>query len=197
MVGILVVGGVAAALGACAQPPAAPPAESADQVVVTTVSGYELKGDPKSAIEYKGNVLIFSGQVIRHEAPRKVDRATESGGAIKFIYTPVVVKIDKVTKGKGFVPGQEIVVRAIGGQIGNEKTEYEFGPAPEQYQVGMKLVLFTQAPVDAGDSLHAVTPNFTYVEDSAGNVFNLHEPEHKTSKTIFQASLTEWVAFNR
>jgi hypothetical protein len=166
-------------------------------VVVTTVHGYGLTGDPLSAIRYPGNALMLSGVVVGREAPRKVEHTTPAGDVISYIYTPIAVRVERVWKGSGLRPGQQVHVRALGGQLGHEKTVSELGPAPDRYEPGMTLVLFAQPLVDAGDGLVATTPNFTYAQDSTGGVYNLNEPRHRTSRTVFTADLSEWSAFHR
>lgn len=183
------------ASGCSTQTDSTPP-KAEEPVNVTVIDGYALKGDPKSVIEYSGNELIFSGEVIGRDAARRVTNKSGDGGVLDYIYTPFTVKVESVIKGSSLARGQELSIRIIGGQVGSEKTVNEIGASPEQYKAGMKVILFTQPLVDAGDGLMAATPNFTYVDDSAGNVFNLHEPEYKTSRSLFETSASEWVAFN-
>ena len=173
-----------------------PEIESTGAVDVTNIDGYAPAGDPKSAIEYTGNQLIFTAEVLRHLAPRKVNAKAPSGDAIKYIYTPVEVRVENPVKGTSVKAGDVVIIRAIGGQIGNERTDYKIGPVPGQYKQGQKFVFFTGVGADAGDGVTAITPNFVFAFES-GNVFNLHEPEHKTSETLFFASHNEWVAYQK
>lgn len=176
----------------CAQPP-----QDKYPIVITTLNGYELQGDPASAISYSGNTNIVSGEVSGHGSPRKVDRVTATGDHVSYIYTPVIVKVTQVYKGERAMIGGTVTVRAIGGQIDREKTVSDTSPPPEAYQRGMKVYLFTPDFVDAGDGLMAVTPNFIYVEDTAGRVYNLHQPEQKTHADSFFMMISEWVAWSQ
>lgn len=175
----------------CAQGP-----QNNDQTLTTTLSGYELQGDPASAISYGGNTNILSGELTGNGSPRKVDRVTEAGDRIAYIYTPVMVKVTEVYKGDRAMIGTTVAVRALGGQIGREKTVSETSPPPEAYRPGMKVYLFAPDFVDAGDGLVAATPNFTFAEDS-GRVYNLHQPEQKTHTDSFVMMISETVAWSR
>jgi hypothetical protein len=170
----------------CAQAP-----QDQYPVVVTTLNGYELKGDPVSAISYSGNTIILYGEVVGYRSPRKVDRVTEAGDGISYIYTPVMVKVMHVHQGDRAMIGKNVAIRAIGGQIGHEKTVSETSPPPEAYQRGMKVYLFTPDFLDAGDGLVAATPNFVYVEDGNGRVYNLHDPEERTHADSFFMMIVE------
>lgn len=166
-------------------------------VVVTTLNGYELQGDPASVISYSGNTVILFGEVVGHGSPRKVDRATEAGDHVSYIYTPVRIKVTHTYKGDRAMIGKIVAIRALGGQIGHEKTVSETSPPPEAYHRGMKLYAFTPDFLDAGDGLIAATPNFVYVEDGAGRVYNLQDPEQRTHAGSFFMTISEYVAWNQ
>jgi hypothetical protein len=58
----------------------------------------------------------------------------------------------------------------------------------------MELILLTQPLVDAGDGLIAATPNFTFVQDRAGTVHNLHDPLQTTNRQAFLDGLASRIA---
>jgi hypothetical protein len=190
MVTLVAVGLVSSA---CARQPAAP---SESEVTVTTIDGFALQGDPKSAIEFSGNDQIFSGTVVGLGSPRKVTTVTPAGDKSSYIYTPVLVEVDQVLKGDRENLGKQVTIRVIGGQVGKERTVSELNPAPAAYRDGMKVVLFTQDFVDAGDGLSAATPNFSYARDEAGNAYNMLNPDLKTGHDSLLMQVSEWVAFN-
>jgi hypothetical protein len=188
-VAVLVAAGLV--MTGCARPP-----QDVYPIVITTLNGYELQGDPVSAISYSGNTNILFGEITSQNSPRKVDRVSESGDRVSYIYTPVMVKVSQVYKGERAMIGKTVAVRALGGQIEHEKTVSETSPPPEAFQVGMKVYLFTPDFVDAGDGLVAATPNFVYAEDNNGRVYNLHEPEQKTHADSFFMMISETIAWS-
>ncbi|MQY03244.1 hypothetical protein [Actinomadura macrotermitis] len=150
---------------------------------VTTLSGYELDADVKSAAAFSGNDLIFDGTVAGPaEQPRRVVRRLPSGGTIDYVYTPVPVRVDRVRKGKGIAPGQVVRVRALGGTSGSHSTFSSLGPRAAEFGNGLRVTLFTQPQLDAGDGQPAITPNFSfgYTADQK-TVYNLGGEHRKTT----------------
>ncbi|MBW8484407.1 hypothetical protein [Actinomadura parmotrematis] len=164
---------------------AAPAASgTAGRRTVTTLDGYELGGDVKSAAAFSGNDLVFDGTVAGPAEPaRRVRRTVPGGGRIDYVYTPVPVRVDKVRKGTGVRAGQTVRVRVLGGAVGSYQTVSSLGPRARDLTRGLKVTLFTQPLVDAGDGLKAVTPNFAfgYTPDRK-NVYSIG-PEGFTRKT--------------
>jgi hypothetical protein len=155
--------------------PAPASAAAVEQVTTSYLDGYELDPSLAAAAVFPGNELVFEARVVGQDAARKV---TPNGmeGNLTYIYTPVRVQVVKVMKGK-LTPGQALTVRALGGTVGGERTVSRLSPDPSEYSAGRRLVLMTAQPVDAGDGLTAVTPNYSLgVDEKSGRVFNVDHP---------------------
>lgn len=164
---------------------AATPAPAA--VATSYLDGYELDPSLKAATAFPGNELVFEAQVLGQDDARKVT-AKGTEGQLTYIYTPVRVKVGKVMKG-GLKPGQTVTVRALGGTVGSEQTVSRLSPDLTQYAAGRRLVVMAAQPVDAGDGLTAITPNYLLGFDRAGAVFNVDHPAESLPATTFATAL--------
>ncbi|MQY03246.1 hypothetical protein [Actinomadura macrotermitis] len=188
------IGYVAKDDGGTAVPAAAQAPRPAAGDAVTTLSGYELSTDVKSATAYTGNELIFTGTVAGPaEQPRRVARTLPGGSKIDYVYTPIPVRVESVRKGTGIKAGQIVRVRALGGSVGGHATVSELGPQASDFRSGLKVTLFTQPLLDAGDGLKAVTPNFSfgYAPRQAGVYALGGHDRQATGVKAFQQALTQ------
>lgn len=151
-------------------------------VTVSSINGYPLLPDPVSALEFSGNPLVFDAEVVRVGAPRQ---SRSSMG--DYIYTPLDVRVTAVHRG-ALTPGSTIVVRALGGRIGDQETVTDLGLPPESFVVGVPLVIFSGEFVDTGDGLSATTPNFAF-RYTDGFVESLADPTLRMPEAEFRALL--------
>jgi hypothetical protein len=163
----------------------------AQQTSLTTsyLDGYELDPSLDAAAVFPGNELVFEAGVVGRDAARKVT-AKGTDERLTYIYTPVRVQVIKVMKGDLKV-GQTLTVRALGGTVADERTVSRLSPDPAQYADGRRLVLMTARPVDAGDGLSAVTPNYLLgFDEKRGSVFNIDHPAESLPIATFSKVLS-------
>lgn len=128
---------------------------------VVTVAGYGLIDTPAEAVAFTGNDLIFEARVTERSNARAVSVTAGGGPAIEYNYTPVSVVVTRVWRGD-IKPGDQLVVRALGGRVGDTEYVFEGTADAESYKPGSSMILFTEANIDV-DGIAAVTPNFVYV----------------------------------
>ncbi|WP_371581443.1 hypothetical protein [Streptomyces sp. NBC_01314] len=84
--------------------------------------------------------------------------------SFEVVYTPVVIRVDKVHKGD-LKNGSEVVVRSMGGSADGVRYEIEEAPAKETFKEGASLVVFgSEYEAVDSESEPAMTPNFLYRE---------------------------------
>jgi hypothetical protein len=156
----------------------------------TQIDGFELSDDAASAVEFSGNSEVFDAVVGSARPARHVVRRLASGSTIDYVYTPIQVRVERVYKGTAVKVGDVVTIRALGGATQTNKTVSDLGPAPSSFTPGLRLALFTQPMVDAGDGLRALTPNFSFAYDSKGQqVRSLKNPAKVSSATLFKQQL--------
>jgi len=129
---------------------------------VVTVASYGLIDTPEAAAEFSGNDLVFEAVVVG-QRPTRLTRATDDRAAatIEYTYTPIDVVVTAVEVGDLRI-GDRLVVRVLGGRVGDVEYVFEDTASVEDYAPGTALMLFTEANIDV-DGVPAVTPNFVYV----------------------------------
>lgn len=146
-------------------------------VVVYRADGYPLDDSPEQAAIFPGNAMIVLGTVQAQEADRwsTPDRTARN----RFVYSPVRVRVDQVVRGPQPLRS-DLVVRAIGGEVGAERYVFEDAPPKSVFESGRQLLLFLTEPRDTGDGIVAVTPNMVYVVNGDGTV-STPDGEHKVT----------------
>ena len=186
---VLVLGIGYSAAAQQSSPSKKPASNSASKQIITTIDGYELPGDLASAVAFEGNDLVFSGTVTGTGQARRVVRKI-GPDTVDYVYTPILFKVDSVRRGTGVKAGDTVNLRALGGTVGNHVTRSETGAAPSSYTTGLRLVVFAQPSVNAGDGLTAITPNYTFAYDSTGQrVYNLAAPSNVSSVRVLNQGL--------
>ncbi|MET7600530.1 hypothetical protein ACWERY_27530 [Streptomyces sp. NPDC004082] len=154
-------------LGATACSSAADPGEragGAGEKKVRVVEGhpYAVDSSPAAAIGFPQNENVFEGTVVKRRADVHATDVLDDGSTFEVVYTPVVVRVDRVHKG-ALKKGAEVVVRSMGGTADGVRYEVEEAPAKKTFAVGTSLVVFgtEYAAVDSETS-PAMTPNFVY-----------------------------------
>ncbi|MCO6007577.1 hypothetical protein NE236_21605 [Actinoallomurus purpureus] len=156
----------------------------------THIDGFELSDDATSAVQFSGNSEVFDAVVNGSGPARHVVRHLAGGSTIDYVYTPIQVRVERVYKGTAVKAGDVVTIRALGGATQTNKTVSELGPAPSSFTPGLRLALFTQPMVDAGDGLRALTPNFSFAYDAKGRqVRSLKTPAKVSSATVLRQRL--------
>jgi hypothetical protein len=128
---------------------------------------YELPDHPEAAVAFIGNTTIVLARSTHVAEPRIV---TLTPGAdaptVTEVWTPVTVTVTDVLAG-AVRPGEQLVLRHLGGTIGEVTSIVHGVPPLDAYRPGTDLVLFLgDQPVDVGDGVSAWTPNFVYTVES-------------------------------
>lgn len=153
------------------------PVVAGDPAVVYGADGYPLDDSPEQAAIFSGNALIVRGTVQAQEADRW--STPDESVAMRFIYSPVRLRVDQVLRGSQPL-GSQLLVRAIGGQVGGERFVYRDAPPKSVFEPGRQLLLFLTEPRDTGDGIVAGTPNMVYVVNGDGTV-STPDGEHKVT----------------
>ncbi|MCO6007602.1 hypothetical protein NE236_21735 [Actinoallomurus purpureus] len=158
--------------------------------VTTRIDGFALADDAASAVKFEGNSEVFDAVVQGAGPARRVVRKFSGGNTIDYVYTPIQVRVERVYKGTAVKAGQVVTIRALGGTTQGHATVSELGAAPSSFTPGLRLALFTQPIVDAGDGLRALTPNFSFAYDGKGQqVRSLKNPAKVSSADVFKQQL--------
>jgi hypothetical protein len=192
----IIIGGCAAvtALGvgtgyAVASGKSEPVAQS--PTTTTRIDGYELSDDAASAVGFSGNSEVFDAVVQGAGPARHVVRKLTGGNTIDYVYTPIQVRVERVYKGTAVKAGQIATIRALGGTTQGNTTVSQLGPTPSSFTPGLRLALFTQPMVDAGDGLHALTPNYSFAYDAKGQqVHSLKNPVKVSRADVFKQQMS-------
>jgi hypothetical protein len=154
------------------------------------IEGYGLQATPQAALTFPGNELIFEAEVVRAGAPRSVTPKAAQG-RLTYTYRPIEVRVQAVHKGSAVRSGQRVPLRALGGtdQAGG-KTVYADAVPESTWRAGTRLYVLGQNPVDAGDGLTAVTPNFVFVA-GGGRLLDPHGEQPPTGLADFRAALVK------
>lgn len=180
---------VAAALGAVAVTHAVQGREAAPAAARPgfTIDGFDIVGTPAEAVAFTGNDVIAEVRVVAALPARNVSPAAAPG--LTYAYRPVTVVVTKVWKGlPATAVGQPATLRALGGTVDGVTTGYEDAVPESTWTPGTALVVFGQRPVDVGDGLRAVTPNFVFVA-SDGRAVNPLAPEAPIGLTELRAAI--------
>lgn len=167
--------------------PAAAATTTAATVTTSYLDGYELDPSLTAATAFPGNELVFEAQVLGQDEARKVT-AQGAEGRLTYIYTPVRVQVRKVMKGN-LKPGQTVTLRALGGTVGSERTVSRLSPDLTQYAASRRLVVMAGQPVDAGDGVTAIAPNYLLGFNQAGAVFNVDHPAESLPTAKFATAV--------
>lgn len=153
------------------------PVVAGDPAVVYGADGFSLDDSSEQAAIFPGNAMIVLGTVQALEADRwsTPDRSARN----RFIYSPVRVRVDQVVRSPQPLRS-DLVVRAIGGEVGAERYVFEDAPPKSVFESGRQLLLFLTEPRDTGDGIVAVTPNMVYVVNGDGTV-STPDGEHKVT----------------
>lgn len=176
---LVLFGGSALVVAAMAGDPtvADSPVVASDPAVVYGADGFSLDDSPEQAAIFPGNAMIVLGTVQAQEADRwsTPDRTARN----RFIYSPVRVRVDQVVRGSQPL-SSDLVVRAIGGEVGAESYVFEDAPPKSVFESGRQLLLFLTEPRDTGDGIVAGTPNMVYIVNGDGTV-STPDGEHKVT----------------
>ncbi|MFH9014364.1 hypothetical protein ACH4C6_23660 [Streptomyces sp. NPDC017943] len=138
---------------------------------VRVVSGhaYAVDSSPEAALAFPMNDNVFEGTVVGTRPDVHAEDVLDDGSTFEVVYTPVVVRVDRVHKGH-LKKGSEVVVRSMGGTADGVRYEIAEAPAKKTFAKGASLVVFGSAyeAVDSEKS-PALTPNFLYRK--AGGAF--------------------------
>lgn len=128
-------------------------------VRVVRGAGYTVDLTLEQQNNFKDSALAFQGRVVDILPARYI-----ASHGIELVYTPVVVRIEKVFRGEASV-GQEIPVRAFGGTANGVTFEADFVPSSEILNKGVELIVIGPEPsVTKGDEpMSAMTPNGIHV----------------------------------
>ncbi|WP_274556323.1 hypothetical protein [Streptomyces spiramyceticus] len=123
-----------------------------------------MDSNPTAAVAFPLNDNVFEGAVVSRRPDVHVIDKLDDGSTFEAVYTPIVVRVDRVHKG-GLKAGSEIVLRSMGGVADGVKYVTEEAPAKGTFAKGHKLLVFagSQEAVDS-ESTAAVTPHFVYLE---------------------------------
>lgn len=128
---------------------------------IVSVSGYTPNHDPVAAVGFPGSSLVVVGTIEAHQPAREANK----DHPMRMIYTPVRVRVTEVLKGNAQV-GSIVIVRGIGGRVGDTVFEVEDIPSIRDLAVGERVLLFLADARDIGDGLIARTPEFVYSVDA-------------------------------
>lgn len=128
---------------------------------VVTIAGYPLDDTPALAASYPGNRLVIVGTVDEHRSPRRSLPEADPEAGIGFVYTPVRVVIEQVLLGNA-EPGQRIVVRGLGGVLGDTQYVVDDVPSVADFPVGERVLIFLGEARDTSDGSIAQTPHLVY-----------------------------------
>ncbi|MFF0890999.1 hypothetical protein [Streptomyces sp. NPDC003456] len=133
-----------------------------DAVRVVSGHSYAVDSSPEAALAFPMNDNVFEGTVVGTRPHVYAKDVLDDGSVFEVVYTPVVVRIDRVHKGD-LRKGSEVVVRSMGGTAGGVRYEIAEAPAKKTFAEGASLVVFGSAheAVDSEKS-PALTPNFLY-----------------------------------
>ncbi|TAJ99165.1 MAG: hypothetical protein EPO36_12795 [Chloroflexota bacterium] len=137
---------------------------------VTWVDGYELNDSPAAAASFPGNEIVVVADVVEELSARWNSSEPAEPGAPAFIFTPVRVRVVEVLRGAPRLQGGEIVIRRLGGRIGDQEFIFDPGLVPPGLEPGNRVLIFLGEQRDLGDGLDSSTPNMVYIIDTDGNV---------------------------
>ncbi|MBD0712240.1 MULTISPECIES: hypothetical protein [unclassified Streptomyces] len=164
----LVVAAMAITMTACAQGGSpgperggAPAKPVADERVVEGHS-YKVDSSPEAAAAFPLNENVFEGTVQSLKPDVHAVDKLDDGSVFEVVYTPVVIKVTTVHKGT-LEPGEEVVVRSMGGSADGVTYTTEEAPAKSTFARGTSLFVFGSV-LEAVDSenVPAITPHFVY-----------------------------------
>jgi hypothetical protein len=136
--------------------------------VLTYADGYPLDDSPAAAAAFEGNEIVVLAEVIQ-TLPARWNTGESRRGDLAFIYTPVRVRVLDVFRGAPRLEEQIMVIRRLGGRVGDEELVVAEDLAPASLSApGNRVLLFLGEQRDVGDGLQAATPNMVYVVDTSG-----------------------------
>ncbi len=136
--------------------------DSGPGVTVEMGSSYPIDSSPQGVVaSASNNAAILRVTVKEVEGP--VEYRLSDGTVFAFV--PVSVTVDEVIKGSAAI-GEQIWVRVLGGDVGQTSYVVRDGIAPESFQPGQSLIVFTQEEVTLGD-ISASTVNAAYEVNSS------------------------------
>jgi hypothetical protein len=147
---------------------ALPSVDMAPARTTFVVEGYPLDNSPQAAAAFPGNKVVLLAVVEATLDPAWVNASRAAPDAAAFIYTPIRVRVLEVLRGAPRLQSGTLIVRHLGGRIGD--TEYVFSDemAPLGLDPGNLVLLFLGEQRDLGDGRDGVTPNMLYVVDRTG-----------------------------
>jgi hypothetical protein len=162
---------VPVALGGCATTEKSAREPAAAKREVTSIDGYDLSQDVKSALAFKGNSTVVVGRVSAVSDPiiplLSKEAQAEAGDAgeplPRLVSVIVDVTITDVVRGD-WKAGQVVRVRMIGGTAENVETRSETSGWSNASTVGRSVALFGGAQVTYEGGLTLMTPNQFYAE---------------------------------
>jgi hypothetical protein len=139
---------------------------AASELNTLYVQGYGLDNSPQAAASFPANDIVVISEVESALDPQWSGGRTSD--AATFIFTPIRIRVLEVLRGSPRLQGGGMIVRRLGGRIGD--TEYVFSEemAPAGLEPGNVAVLFLGAQRDLGDGYDAATPNMLYMIDTQG-----------------------------
>lgn len=129
-------------------------------VTIIRAEVYPLDDSPSQAAAFTGNDAIVLGTVT-NLGPARWNTPDESERSLRMIFRPLDVRVEEVLKGD--IKGATVIVRHIGGQVGNVKYVRDDLPPLERLARGTQVLLFLGPTADTGDGVPARTPNMWYV----------------------------------
>lgn len=128
--------------------------------------GYPLDDAPAAAAAFPGNEIVVIGEIMDELPARWNVAGGMSVDRFAFIYTPLRVDVSAVITGTPRLDGSTMVIRRLGGRVGDDELIVAQDIAPAGLVIGTRVLLFLGEQRDVGDGLVAATPNMTYFLDS-------------------------------
>jgi hypothetical protein len=133
---------------------------------VTYADGYDVDRSPNSAVGFSGNSIVVIADVVGM-LPAQWNTPTPGRDKLSFIFTPMRVKVREVLLGSPRLQDGEMIVRKLGGRVGDDEFVVSTSIDSANLTVGQRVLLFLGSQ-QVLNSVDAATPNIVYLVDDSG-----------------------------